>query len=173
MRGIINAFKTWFIVIGLGKLTKYLGIIWILIGIYDIITDQFIKEKAPKIIDYFPDWEWQYWIIIALLLLLVITIEGIYRREIGKAEGNWIVQYQKRHGKLPSIPEYMLPVVINYEKGNPISRDIKLITMSGQYWNNLLPSQREQLKSLVEWLGMNWDDYYEQMRRSLPPKPIY
>jgi hypothetical protein len=173
MRGIINACKIWFTVINLAKLTKYLGIIWILIGIYDLITSQFIKEKVPKIVDILPDWGWQYWIIIALTLLLIITIEGLYRKDISKAKGNWIAQYKLLHGELPSIPEYILPVVIKYEKGKPISKEIELITMSGQYWNNLLPSQREQLKSLVEWLGMNWDDYLEQMRRSLPPKPIY
>ena len=145
----MRVFKVWWIVIRQGKLLKYLGIIWVIVGAYDLISNQLIKEKSFKISDVLPDWDWKYWVIFALFLLLIITIEGIYRKENTIARGNWITYYELRNGKFPPIPDYLLSVVQRYGKGSPITKDIELCPMSGQFWNNLLPSQREELKQLV------------------------
>jgi hypothetical protein len=117
----------------------------------------FIRDK------FYP---WNYILLGAALLWLILV--GIYLIRRRKNTNNWIKAYYSSHKKLPIIPEYLLPVFPKYEKGNPINKDIEIINMSGQFWYNLLPSQRRELQQLVEWLGMNWEDYLEQMKRMLP-----
>lgn len=104
-----------------------------------------------------------------LLFLLIFYVKN--RKDSGKESANWITDYQKSNKALPPIPDAFLQVVINPEKGNLVSKEMKLRPMSGQFWNKLSPSQQRKLQQLVEWLGENWDDYYAIMQRSLP-KPL-
>ena len=115
-----------------------------------------------------PVWSYILWGLAGILLIISLLSFTAGRRNTPQKKRNWIIAYQKRNRQLPVIPDYLLPVVIKYTKGKPISKEIELINMSGQFWNNLLPSQKEELRQMVEWLGMNWDDYLEQMRRMLP-----
>ena len=115
-----------------------------------------------------PVWSYIIWVLAAIWLIASLIYSWRKRKESAKKPATWISTHQAQTGKLPSIPDYLLPVVQRYTKGNPITKEIELIPMSGQFWNNLLPSQRDELKQIVEWLGMNWDDYYELMRRMLP-----
>ena len=119
------ALKIWLNVIWHGRLIKPLGIIWILIGAYDLISSQFLGNKLLKISDLLPNWAWQYQVIIMLFLLLIITIEGIYKKESSRAQGNWIDDYKNHHGKLPPLPDYLLGVVNYYTSGQPISTRIQ------------------------------------------------
>ncbi|OGO29860.1 MAG: hypothetical protein A2Z29_05505 [Chloroflexi bacterium RBG_16_56_11] len=172
MRAIITALKIWLGIIRNGTLIVPLGITWGLIGAYDLVSNQFFNDKWPKISNVLPDWGWQSWAIMGLLFLLAISVQGTYKKERTKLSSNWISAYQIENSKLPPIQDYFVDLTINYTKGEPISREIKLRPMSAQFWARLFPSQRDELKQLVEWLGMNWDDYYEQMQRMLPkPNP--
>jgi hypothetical protein len=120
-------------------------------------------------------WAYVLWGLDIAFILILSIYYFITRRKSNKNTDNWIIAYKSRNGKLPPIPVYLEDVIQKNTKGSPISKDIELIPMSGQFWNNLLPSQRDELKQLVEWLGMSWDDYYEQMKRMLPkenPKQV-
>jgi hypothetical protein len=112
----------------------------------------------------FQPWNYILWVS-AFFWLFLVVVTSIKRKT---NTDNWITYYYSRHKKSPAIPEYLLPVVQKYEKGNPITKDIEIINMSGQFWTNLLPSQKTELKQLVEWLGMNWEDYLEQMKKMIP-----
>ena len=81
---------------------------------------------------------------------------------------NWIDAYKKRYGKMLPVPDFLQPVLLNCSAGQPVSKDIKLRPMSGQFWNGLLPSQKDKLSELVGWLGQDPRDYVETMRRMLP-----
>lgn|SRR4030042_4429059 len=115
-----------------------------------------------------PNWSYILWGL--AFILLVISLIYYFRDRINASKNidNWIITYEKSVKKLPPIPEYLLPVVQRYIKGNPITKDIEIIPMNGQFWSKLLPSQKKELRQLVEWKGMNWDDYYDLYEKMLP-----
>lgn len=139
---------------------------------YDFVGSQVIPQyNIPTLRDVLPNWDWQTWLIIGLALLLIITLEGVYRLQVIKASDNWITDYEIKNCKLPPIPDYLHPIVPTYKKGEPITRDIQVINMSGQFWSNLSPSQKQELRQMLEWLGTDPDDYIWQMQRMLPKTP--
>ncbi len=83
---------------------------------------------------------------------------------------NWINAYEREHGELPQVPEYLEDVVVGYFPGMIISKDIHLLSPSLQYWGRLLPSQKDKLLELVEWLGYDSRDYIAKMQMSAPPR---
>ena len=85
---------------------------------------------------------------------------------------NWIDTYIRENGKLPQVPEYLEVVVMNYSPGMLVSKEVQLRTPSVQFWNKLLPSQREKLLGLVKWLGQYPRDYEEKIHRGAPPGGI-
>ena len=87
------------------------------------------------------------------------------------SELNWIEQYEHQHGKLPTLPTYLVHVVNNYTPGEPVSKDIEPITPSGQWWNRRIPSEQKQWQQLVEWLGKDPEDLLALMRMTLPRNP--
>jgi hypothetical protein len=89
-------------------------------------------------------------------------------------KSNWIADYIKKHKKLPLVPAFMNELVENYINGMVVSKELKLINPSAQLWyTKLLPSQREQILELVEWLGQDRLDYLEIAKRHWPPsKPV-
>jgi len=146
--------------------------VFVIFGAYDLISSQIlIEQNLPSINRLLPDWNWQFWVIIGLALLLFLALEGIYRIYKEKASHSWILNYELEHGKLPTIPDYLLAIVPTYKKGEPISQGLEVINMSGQFWNNLSPSQKQELKQMLEWLGIDPDDYIWQMQRMLPKTP--
>ncbi|MBI4295578.1 MAG: hypothetical protein HY667_00525 [Chloroflexi bacterium] len=107
--------------------------------------------------------------IIGIAVLWIIALENIYRDYKQKASANWIEQHKMKTGKLPPISDYLLDVVQNYTKGLPINKSIKVITPSAQFWNRLLPSQQDELLSIVSWLGEDTRDYIARMKAVSPP----
>ena len=82
---------------------------------------------------------------------------------------NWIENYKNNNkGQLPPLPEYLLAIAIEYKSGQPISKSMKVRPASAQLWDALLPSQREKLLQLVEWLGQDRRDYQVKMRKLWP-----
>ena len=74
-------------------------------------------------------------------------------------------------GKPPTLPGSFQPIVHNYTNGQPVSKDIKVIPISGQQWLNLTQNEQEQLLELVEWLGVTAEDYCRQFQSMLPRDP--
>ena len=96
--------------------------------------------------------------------------DAIYRAiERLRKGANWIVDYQHRYeGRLPLLPEYLLPIAIGYTQGQPISKSIQVRPASAQLWNKLSRSQQKELLQLVEWLGQDQQDYLNGMKRLWP-----
>lgn len=88
------------------------------------------------------------------------------------AQPTWIAE-KSVGGKLPVLPEWMLPVVINYQKGTPITKSIEVIPSSGQYWNELKANQQAKVLELVEWLGGDADQYVRDFEKMLPENPSF
>jgi len=84
---------------------------------------------------------------------------------------NWIDSYHKSKNKLPPLPNYLSPVVNNCVAGNPLSKDIEVITPSGQYWHSLTTDQKVKLLELVEYLEGEADDYIKEMESMFPQDP--
>jgi len=80
----------------------------------------------------------------------------------------WIEKYQTKYKKLPELPDHLLGQVDKHSKGKPVSKDIKMLIPSGQCWNNMTPSEQQEWRELVEWVGQNPDDLLKQMRKMLP-----
>ncbi|MEE8471812.1 MAG: hypothetical protein V3S82_01455 [Dehalococcoidia bacterium] len=89
--------------------------------------------------------------------------------KLKESPANWIDAHKIETGTLPSLAEELLPLAINCSAGQPISKEIKLTRPSMQFWQRLLPSHKEQLLELVEWLGQDQRDYIEMLRRGAPP----
>ncbi len=86
---------------------------------------------------------------------------------------SWIESYVKQYKKLPPAPDYLLSILVGYIKGQPISKDIKVRSFSGQFWNEILTNnQREGLLELVEWLGQDIDKYISNSEVMYPKDPI-
>ena len=135
-----------------------------------IIENGFPDAGLPTMKDILPIWEWWVWILIALALLFVSAVAHAnqQRRQL-EHHDNWIIAHKAHFGKLPPVPDYLLPLVDNYTVGEPISKEIKLTRPSTQFWANLMPSQRENFLGLVEWLGIDPRDYEEEIKRHAPP----
>jgi len=85
---------------------------------------------------------------------------------------NWIEVYKKKHKRLPPIPKFIGLMTDGYSPGARVSKIMKLTILSAQYWNHtLLPSQREQTLQLVDWLGLDRDDFEEEIKRRTPGSP--
>ncbi len=83
---------------------------------------------------------------------------------------NWIDIHRLKHGELPLIPEFIVPLVKDFTPGAKVSKGIEL-NYSPPYWDNLKPSQRKQILQLVEWLGQDKDDYIDMINRLRPGRP--
>jgi hypothetical protein len=118
-----------------------------------------------------------YYLWIAVAILFSISVFFFVRAYfIVKSETklSWIEKYQKgNHGRLPPLPDFLIPIVNKYTKGEPISKNLEIITMSGQFWNRLLPTQKDELKEFIEWSGQDFRDYIARMESMLPPKPFF
>ena len=108
-------------------------------------------------------------IIVGLLIAQFLAFHEL-RKKQAKPPENWIDAYKAQHGEFPPIPEYLLPVVTHYSPGKPVSKNMEVIRASGEFWNRLLPSQKDKLMELVEWLGEDPRDYETQVLKMLPRK---
>ena len=110
------------------------------------------------------------------------SLRTIYRwleRKTDSEQSNWIKGYQQKHkGRLPLIPKFMLAVVRD-KTAQRVSKNMELSIPSAQWWNDLLPSQKEQVLQTVDWLcrhNKDWwcksrEDYLEMIRRHTPRGP--
>jgi len=92
---------------------------------------------------------------------------------------NWIEVYSKKQkGRLPFIPKCMLPVVKD-KTANRVSKNMELSTPNVGWWNELLPTNQEQVLQTVDWLckhNKDWwcksrEDYQAMIRQSIPGRP--
>lgn len=147
----------------------YADIIWrgwrnrgvvISIGVYQAVSSSQVQIPA------LPHWAW---IIIWLGVFLGITLEGAYRL-IRKTHDNWIDNHRYEHGKLPPLPKGLEEMFIDYQSGEPISKNIRPITPSPQGWNyRLSPMLKKQWRETVTWLGYNPEDILWEMEKAAPP----
>ena len=92
---------------------------------------------------------------------------------------NCIDDHLAKYGELPIIPESVSKVVVNYSPGARVSKNMELSIPSAQWWNGLLPSQREQILQTVDWLYKhkkdweckNREDYQAMINRGIPGHP--
>ncbi len=87
------------------------------------------------------------------------------------SDTNWIDKHRRLHGELPPLPDYLLPIAIDYAPGEPVTKNMQITIPSAQMWSRLLPSQQDELLELVEWLGQDRRDYLATMERGKPPGP--
>jgi len=172
LQSITERIRIWRDIIWRGWWGKLILGICFVVGLFDAVQTQFLPGiKLPPIIDLLPGWSWWVWVLIWLGILWVATLEGAYRQiQRVKPQDNWIDAHKVKTGKLPPLPDYLVPLFGNYSSG-PVSKGMKPITPSGQCWNRLLPSQRKQWRQLVEWLGEDPEDYLAHMRMMLPQTP--
>ncbi len=52
--------------------------------------------------------------------------------------------------------------------GQQMQRGVPLSTPATQWWNNLLPSETQQILGAVNWLGVNPEDYLSMYQRMVP-----
>ena len=98
--------------------------------------------------------QWLVWVLVTTgwAIAIVLTYHDLRMQKVALEQPtNWIDAHKNRHGKLPPIPDYLLPVVQNYSPGESVSRTMKLKIPSGQFWHGLLPSQQEELLGLAGW----------------------
>jgi len=81
---------------------------------------------------------------------------------------NWVEEYERENKGLPPLPIYLKEVCIPPDKGGKVSKDMTMVTPSGQLFNNWTNNQREKWRGVVEWCGKDPDDYEAHMRRMLP-----
>ena len=86
------------------------------------------------------------------------------------AQPTWI-EANTVGNKPPPVPNWMLPVIINYKKESPIDNNIEVIPCSGQYWNELKAPQQAKILELVEWLGGSADEYVRDFEKMFPNSP--
>ena len=138
-----------------GLVISFAGIIGIIINIWQWLV--------------VPTWVWVVIIIVGLIITQFLAFHELRRKQT-KPPKNWIDAHKAIHGEFPPIPDYLLPVVLpsSHSPGEPVTKNIELITPSAQFWNRLLPSQQDELLELVEWLGQDRRDYIAKMKKMLP-----
>lgn len=52
--------------------------------------------------------------------------------------------------------------------GEPFEQGVGMSTPSSQWWNNLIPSEQQQIMGGVNWLGIDPEDYYAMYKRMIP-----
>jgi hypothetical protein len=153
-----------FLIIGVLK-RIYWVLPTLLLNPFDIVERLFnVSYEVPQ---------WTIWVLFAAgwAVAILLSYHELRMQKIALEKSpNWIDAYKIRHGSYPPLPDYLLPVVIKYSPGEPVSKDIELITASAQFWNRLLPSQQDELRELAEWLGQDPRDYEAQVLRMLPRK---
>ena len=78
----------------------------------------------------------------------------------------WIEVYEMKYKKLPELPDHLLGQTAQYVEA--ISKELEMLVPSGQCWSNMTPSEQQEWRELVEWVGQNPDDLLKEMRKMLP-----
>lgn len=98
----------------------------------------------------YPIWSYILWGLGIVWFIITIIYGSIGKRKSFKYKEstNWITAYQLDTRKLPPVTEYFLPLVQRYIQGDPITKDIELIPMGGQFWNNLTSQPKRRVKAI-------------------------
>lgn len=139
-----------------------------------LILDPFDLAKRIFNINYdLPRWSVWTLFVLGWLVAGILTYHELRLKTVASTQLSWIEKYQKeQHGELPPIPDYLIPLVANYTKGEPISKSVQLRLAERGFWKNLLPSQQEELLALVKWLGQEPRDYEEKVKRNVQWRPV-
>ena len=78
----------------------------------------------------------------------------------------WIEVYEMKYKKLPELPDHLLGQADKYI--DAISKELEMLVPSGQCWSNMTPTEQQEWRELVEWVGQSPDDLLKQMRKMLP-----
>jgi hypothetical protein len=140
-----------------------------------LILDPFDLAKRIFNINYnMPQWSVWTLFVLGCLIACILTYHELRLKTVASTQLSWIEKYKKeQQGKLPPIPDYLMQLVTNYTKGEPIRKDIQLQVAERGFWQNLLPSQQEDLLTLAKWLGQDPRDYAEKVKRNAPPFRIF
>ena len=87
--------------------------------------------------------------------------------ERDESKETWI---EKKAGKVP-LPNWVLPLALDYIEGEDISLSIKITCPSGQQWQAFRSDQKADLLELVEWLGKDVSDFVTKLESSYPKNP--
>ena len=69
-----------------GEWRKWVIIVYVAVGLYDTIQTQLFPDaNIPIIAHLLPQWPWWAWTLIGLVVLLIMILEGTYRK-ISKLE---------------------------------------------------------------------------------------
>ena len=138
---------------------------------YSAIVEVYFPNKLPTMKDILPAWGWWVWLVIALMLLWSATfVVASQKMCLLQKHDNWIIAYQARTGKLPPIPESLLPLVVNYMCGKPISKQIELnLRPSHQQWHGLTEQNKERFLQIMDWLGLDRYDFLQNLKDTAPP----
>lgn len=80
---------------------------------------------------------------------------------------DWIERYNYVDGELPSIPDWLEPLVDDAEEGDTVEGQTVLIPTFEQWCHTLLPSERLKLLDYVVWLGYHYGDWVWQVGRAI------
>ena len=115
---------------------------------------------------------WAIWTLFTIgwMIAIVLTYHELRMQKVALEKPiNWIDAHKKKHRKLPQVPDHLEDVVVGYYPGMLVSKEIELVIPSVQFWNRLLPSQKDQFLELAKWLGYDPRDYIAEMERRAPP----
>jgi hypothetical protein len=122
------------------------------------------------VLKIWPEFPIPQWVWISLPVLGLIIAQFLaYKKLWIKLEKNWIRAYMVKYWNLPPVPSFMSGLVLNYSPGMLVSKNMQLITPSVQFWKKLLPSEKDRLLQLVEWLGQDPRNYEASIKAMSPP----
>ena len=83
------------------------------------------------------------------MIELRLNSKGLPEEITKTADDGWVDATLLQAGKLPSLPNFILPLVNNYTKGQAVSQAVKLIPPSGQQWGLMNLNEKRQLLELA------------------------
>ena len=135
-----------------------------------IIENRYPDSKLPVLKDLLSWWPWWLWLLFTLITFLVFTL--LYANELRLQlleNDDWIKSYYSKIGKYPPIPESLLPFVkSNYQKGQPITSNIKLRNPSLQEWKCLIPENKNRFIQLMHFLNLDSTEFLQVLENTRP-----
>jgi len=141
-------------------------------GLFTAVSITLNAVGVSQILGHIVKWQWFTlggFVIFAILMLLRVYELNQQNQQL-QSRKSWIIDHETRTGKLPVLPESLLPLVKNYTQGQPISKDIELtLRPSHQAWNRLTPDNQERFLQVLDWKGLDRFDFLQQLKDTAPP----
>jgi hypothetical protein len=116
---------------------KVVGGVFFLAGIYDLIRGEF-APSLPSLQKTVNWWDWKIWFLIALLLLLIATIEGAHRlikktRKEAEEKISPVIQAERRQLREKYSDRLDIPVLLLqiYERAKTLAKTAPQIPLTG------------------------------------------